>query len=142
MSQSLWRATLVSASVAMGYAATSTGAIVFRAGTTTCHVRVESGDPAMVRVMARAVSDVTSSARLLREINEVNSHSRVANLWWAEGDVIVECSLFAESVNAETLDEACRHVAAVANDIGVGMAAMYDGSTPYPPVASDSEDAA
>lgn len=96
----------------------------------------------MVRVMAVAVTNVIASAKLLREINEVNSASRVANLWWADGHVFVECSLFAESVNAHTLDQACRHVAEVANDIGVGMAAMYDGSTPYPPSASDCEDVA
>jgi len=62
------------------------GVVVFRAGTATCQVRVESDEPA--------------------------------------------------------LGQACRHVAGVANDIGVGMAAMYDGSTPYPPFASDTEDAA
>lgn len=118
------------------------GVVTFRAGTAMCHVRVEGTEPAMVRVMARAVTDVNASAKLLREINEVNARSRVACLWWSDDDVIVECSLFAESVDVDTLEQACCHVAEVANDIGVGMAAMYDGSTPYPPFASDSEDAA
>ncbi len=118
------------------------GVVVFRAGTATCQVRVESDEPAMVRVMAMAVTGVNVSAKLLREVNEVNARSRVASLWWADGDVVVEGSLFADSVDAETLGQACRHVAGVANDIGVGMAAMYDGSTPYPPFASDTEDAA
>lgn len=73
---------------------------------------------------------------------KINARSRVANVWWTDGDVIVECSLFAEAVNVESLAQACCHVGAVANDIGIGFAATYDGSTPYPPLASDSEDAA
>jgi T3SS (YopN, CesT) and YbjN peptide-binding chaperone 1 len=116
--------------------------VTFRAGTAACQVRVEDGDPTMVRVMALAVTDVNSSAKLLREVNEVNAHARVANVWWAARDVVVECSLFAESVTVDTLEQACQHVVNVANDIGVGMAAMYDGTTPYPPLASDSEEAA
>lgn len=116
--------------------------VTFRAGTAACQVRVEDGDPAMVRVMALAVTDVSSSAKLLREVNEVNSRARVANVWWAARDIVVECSLFAESVTVETLEQACQHVVDVANDIGIGMAAMYDGSTPYSPLASDSEEAA
>jgi len=63
-------------------------------------------------------------------------------VWWNDGDVIVECSLFADAVNTESLGAACSHVAVVSNDIGVGFAALYDGSTPYPPIVSDSEDAA
>ena len=121
---------------------TSDHVIHFRVGTAACQVRVEDGDPTMVRVMAVAVTDVSSSAKLLREVNEVNAHARVANVWWYARDVVVECSLFAESVTAETLEQACEHVASVSNDIGVGMAALYDGSTPYPPFVSDSEDAA
>jgi hypothetical protein len=116
--------------------------VTFRAGTAACQVRVEDGDPTMVRVMALAVTGVNSSAKLLREVNEVNARSRVANVWWAARDVVVECSLFAESVTVETLEQACQHVVNVANDIGIGMAALYDGTTPYPPFASDSEEAA
>ncbi len=117
-------------------------AVVYRAGSAACMVRVEETAPVMVRVMAKAVVDVPLTAKLLREINEINARSRVANVWWHEGEVTVECSLFAEAVNVESLNEACGHVGAVANHIGVGMAAMFDGSTPYPPFASDSEEAA
>ncbi|MEP6666200.1 MAG: hypothetical protein ABJA81_07120 [Nocardioidaceae bacterium] len=117
-------------------------AVTYRAGTAAGMVHVESDAPVMVRVMAKAVLDVRPTAKLLREINEVNARSRVANVWWNDGDVVVECSLFAEAVNVASLGEACRHVSAVANDIGVGFAAMYDGSTPYPPFANDSEEAA
>ena len=116
--------------------------IAYRSGTAACIVRVEPGEPAMVRVLAKAVLGVRDSAKLLRELNEVNTRSLVANTWWNEGEVIVECSLFAEAVGVETLEQACLHVNDVANDIGVGMAAMYDGATPYPPFANDSEDAA
>ncbi|MBA3234120.1 MAG: YbjN domain-containing protein [Propionibacteriales bacterium] len=116
--------------------------VMYRWGSAACSVRVESTIPVMVRVMAKAVIGVRPTAKLLREINEVNARSRVVNAWWYDGDVTVECSLFADAVSPESLREACFHVGQVADDIGVGLAALYDGSTPYPPFANDSEDAA
>ncbi|MBA2560904.1 MAG: hypothetical protein H0V07_13655 [Propionibacteriales bacterium] len=116
--------------------------VSFRSGTTECTVRAEDDWPMMVRVMATAVQDARLSLKLLREINEINSSSRVANVWWNDGSVVVECSLFAEAVDGSSLSSACWHVSQVANDIGIGFAAMYDGSTPYAPYTSDSEEAA
>ncbi len=116
--------------------------LCFDAGSARCQVRVEAAEPAMVRVMALAVCDVRPSAALLREINELNANSRITSAWWHDGDVIVECSLFAQSVDVETLQEGCLSVIRVANDIGVGMAAMYDGCTPLSPFVDDAEDAA
>ncbi len=116
--------------------------VAYRAGTAACIVQVEEDAPVMVRVMAKAVVGVRLTAKLLLEINEINAHSRVANVWWQDDDVVVECSLFAEAVDGVSLVDACGHVAAVANDVGIGIAVMFDGSTPYPPFASDSEDAA
>ncbi len=118
-------------------------AVVFRAGTASCQVRVEDGDPAMVRVMAQAVGGVKDSAKLLRELNELNAHSRVTNAWWSDGDVVVECSMLAETVDQNSLAAACFFVSRVANDIGVGFAALFDGTTPYPPaeMADSSDDA-
>jgi len=116
--------------------------MAFRSGTAECLVRVEAAPPTLVRVMARAVVGVRLTAKMLREINDLNACSRVANVWWSNGDVVVECSMFADAVNTISLSEACHHVGVVANDIGIGFAAMYDGSTPYPPLADDSENAA
>jgi hypothetical protein len=116
--------------------------VTFGCGTAAGIVQVEDCEPVIVRVMAKAVLGVRASAKLLREINELNAVSRVANVWWNDGDVIVECSVFAGSVDADSLATACTHVATVANDIGVGFAAMFDGSTPLPPFHNDSEDAA
>ena len=116
--------------------------VAYRSGTAACLVRVESGEPLLVRVMARAVLGVRPTAKLLRELNEVNARSLVAHTWWHEGDVVVECPLFAEAVDADSLREACEHVSTVANDIGVCFAAMFDGETPYPPFADESEEAA
>lgn len=116
--------------------------VAFRSGTAACQVHVEATPPIMVRVMAKAVVDVRLTAKMLREINELNACSRVANVWWNGGDVVVECSLFADAVNPASLSEACHSVGVVANDIGIGFAAMYDGSTPYPPLADDSTNAA
>ncbi len=92
--------------------------------------------------MALAVCGVGPSAALLRAINELNVNSHITSTWCHDGDVSVECSLFAESVDEDTLREACLSVIRVANDIGVGMAAMYDGCTPLSPSLDDAEDAA
>ncbi|MGI8889129.1 MAG: T3SS (YopN, CesT) and YbjN peptide-binding chaperone 1, partial [Nocardioidaceae bacterium] len=116
------------------------GVAMFREGTAQCHVRTEGGDPAMVRVMAHAVSGVACSAKLLRELNELNARSRATSVWWHGGDVTVECSMFAEDVGIGSLAAACRSVGQVANDIGIGIAAMFDGSTPYPADMVDSSD--
>lgn len=113
----------------------------FEGGSARCQVRVEFVEPVMVRVMALAVCGVRPSAALLRAINELNVNSHITSTWCHDGDVIVECSLFAESVDEDTLLEACLSVIRVANDIGVGMAAMYDGCTPLSP-SLDAEDAA
>ncbi|MEJ7743020.1 MAG: hypothetical protein WKF73_10965 [Nocardioidaceae bacterium] len=116
------------------------GVATFREGTAQCQVRTEGGDPAMVRVMAHAVSGVACSAKLLRELNELNARSRATSVWWLEGDVTVECSMFAEDVGIGSLAAACRSVGQVANDSGIWIAAMFDGSTPYPADMVDSSD--
>ena len=114
----------------------------FRFGTAACIVRVEADEPLMVRVLAKAVLDVRLSAKLLREINDINAGSRVAHVWWHDGDVVVERSLFADAVSVGNIHDACLYVGGLAHDLGVGFAAMYDGRTPYPPLLDDSEDAA
>ncbi|HEY7043784.1 MAG TPA: hypothetical protein VH419_08970, partial [Nocardioidaceae bacterium] len=116
--------------------------VTYRAGTASGRVQVECETPVIVRVMAKAVTGVRPTAKLLREINRVNACSRIAHLWWHHGDVVVECPLYAEAVTPDSLRETCFHVSAVANDIGVVFAALFDGATPFPPLANDSEDAA
>ncbi len=52
--------------------------------------------------------------------------------YWRGGLVVVETSVEADQVNATSLSLACMAVASTADDLGVLVAAMYDGRTPYP----------
>jgi hypothetical protein len=83
-------------------------------------------------VFAHAASGVKQSARLLREINEANSHLVEGRTYWRGGVVVVETSVEATQVNPASLSLACMAVGTTADDLGGLIAAMYDGSTPYP----------
>jgi hypothetical protein len=122
------------------------GDYFFRSGSAACYVRVEDQDPVIVRVFAIAATGVSRSAKLLVEINEVNTRSRSAWVTWAAGQVVVSQAPTAESVTVQTLDQACGAVVRVANEIGAVIAAMFGGATPFTacgqdvtPVSGDSE---
>jgi T3SS (YopN, CesT) and YbjN peptide-binding chaperone 1 len=122
------------------------GDYFFRSGSAACYVRVEDQDPVIVRVFAIAATGVSRSAKLLAEINEVNSRSRSAWATWAAGQVVVSQTLPAESVTVHALDQVCGSVVRVANDIGTMIAAVFGGATPFAaggqdatPVSGDSE---
>jgi hypothetical protein len=104
----------------------------FRRGTAACWVAVRPYPRWRVEVFAHAASGVKQSARLLRELNETNSHLVEGRTYWRGGLVVVETSVEADQVNATSLSLACMAVASTADDLGVLVAAMYDGRTPYP----------
>ncbi len=113
----------------------------YRWGTAACWVHIESGQPAMVRVFAQAATNVKRSTRLLAEINEVNTGTRCAEVVWADNAVLVSYALHALAVDREPLGHACASVGVVADDIGGMVAAVFGGSTPFPPaeVPADEE---
>ena len=104
----------------------------FRRGTAACWVAVRPSPRWRVEVFAHAASDVKQSARLLRELNEANSHLVEGRIYWRGGMVVVETSVEATQVNPASLSLACMAVGTTADDLGGLIAAMYDGSTPYP----------
>jgi Putative bacterial sensory transduction regulator len=107
------------------------GDYFFRSVTVACYVRVDDQDPVIVRVFAIAVTGVSPSAKLLAEINDVNSRSRTAWTTWETGQVVVTQVLTAEAVTIHALDQACDSVVRVANDIGGMIAAVFAGITPF-----------
>ena len=109
----------------------------FRYGTAACFVRIEPGPPLTVRVVAQAVRDVKRSARLLEELNDFNSSARSVMAYWESGCVLVETAIDAEGVNTDTLTRACAETGQGAHDIGTLIAAMYDGTTPFPAQGRD-----
>jgi Putative bacterial sensory transduction regulator len=102
----------------------------FSNGTSMCFVRVERGDPVVVRVFAYAVVGVRRSAKLLAELNDINNRCRLVSVGWHGDAVLVDHVMQAKAVSRATLREACSSVGVVADDIGSMIAAVYGGGTP------------
>jgi hypothetical protein len=118
------------------------GDFFYRWGTAACWVRIEQ-DPLTVKVFAHAATHVKRSAKLLGELNELNSRARHAKVFWAAGLVMVTQSILAEGLTPAALDQACTSVGSIAEDIGTLAAAFFDGRTPFPAdaAATDAEEA-
>jgi hypothetical protein len=119
----------------------SDGDWLFRIGTAACWVSVIETDPIMVRVTAQAAVAVRSSARLLRELNTIQIHALSANLLLTGDTVLVTQTLSPIGLSQPVLAQAMQAVGSVANKVGVLIAGMYGGATPYPAGSEESEDA-
>jgi hypothetical protein len=113
----------------------------FTRGTAQCFLRVERGDPQLVRVFAYAVLDVRRSAKLLAELNDINGRCRTVSVSWHASAVMVEQVVHINGVRRSTLHQACEAVGSVADDIGAMLAAVFDGRTPIDADAELSEEA-
>ena len=113
----------------------------FARGSATCFVRVERGDPQLVRVFGYAAVDLRRSAKLLAELNEISGRCRAVSVSWHAGAVIVEQVIHVNGVRRSTLTDACDSVASVANDIGTMLATVFSGRTPIEADADLSEEA-
>ncbi len=122
-------------------AADQDGDFSFRAGTAACYVSVVAHVPLRVRVWAVAAHSVKSTARLLNELNDANGSSLCAHVYAKNGLVIVEDVLTAPAVNAQALSQACDAVSQLAESLGGMIAAVFGGSTPFPPVEAPADDA-
>ena len=104
---------------------------------------VETGDGFMVRVWAHAAYDLKSTAKLLRELNEIQGRSMSTAICFTGHLVGVEQTISPIGLTQPVLAQALCAVRTVADDVGVFLAAMYDGRTPLTPSeTSESEDAA
>ncbi|WP_375503227.1 hypothetical protein [uncultured Jatrophihabitans sp.] len=113
----------------------------FRQGTAACWVAVLPTAPVMVRVFAHAALDLKPSLRLFRELNDIERRALSCAVL-LEGDaVVVSQTVSPIGLTAPVLEQALHAVAGVAEDIGLLLAAMFGGETPYPPeFAGDSAD--
>jgi hypothetical protein len=114
----------------------------FRNGTAVCWVQVMDSDPAMVRVFAHAAIGMRSSLKLLRELNEIEGRALSATVRLQDGAVIVSQTISPIGLTRPVLRQALQSVAGAADDIGLLLASMFNGSTPFVAEASESEDAA
>jgi hypothetical protein len=103
-----------------------------------CWVRILGGEEPIVRVWAQAAYDVKRSAKLLAELNEVNSGLRLLRCFWHQGTVIVAGEMVLESVEPGDLGGLVMHVGATARHTGELVAAFFGGEVAAAPQC-DSE---
>jgi hypothetical protein len=104
----------------------------FREGTAACWVSVMDTEPIMVRVFAHAATGVKSSLKLLSELNAIQWRALSASISLRGGTVVVEQTISPIGLTQPVLAQAMRAVGGVADDIGLLLAGMFNGATPYP----------
>lgn len=116
------------------------GDFPFRAGAAACWVSVSAGEAPMVHVFAHAACGLKPTAKVLRELNDIQNRALSARIALAEGCVLVSQVLSPIGLTQPVLAQALRAVAGVAEDIGPLLAAMFDGATPFPAEVPQPED--
>jgi hypothetical protein len=112
----------------------------FRNGTAAGWVSVLDSHPPMVRVFAHAAHGVKPSAKLFREINDMNNRLLSAHVVWVDTElVLVSQTVTAVDLTRPVLAQSVDAVGGVAKDIGPLVAAMFGGSTPYQPEVKPDE---
>lgn len=103
----------------------------FRSDTSACFVRVapDGGD---VSVLAVAAYGLKPTAKVLREVNDMNTRLRTARVQINGGELQVISAMPAIACTQETLHMSIDTVTSVAHDIGVLSAAVFDGDVPFP----------
>lgn len=104
----------------------------FRSQTAICWVSIVDGASPGVRVVAHAAHDVPRSVKLLVELTELNLLNRWTSISWDHGIVVVDTALHWESVDRSTVERALDAVSAVSDEIGIMIATVYGGATPFP----------
>ena len=112
----------------------------FRAGTAAGWVSVMDTAPIMVRVFAHAATGLKPSLKLFTELNEIERRALSAAVVLEHGTVVVSQTISPVGLTAPVLQQALRSVGGVAEDIGLLLAGMYGGSTPFPAEAVPAHD--
>lgn len=95
------------------------------------YVRLVGDVDPVVQVFSVALSGVPASARLLRELNRLNTEVRFARVFWVRDQVLVETELVGASIDPEGFENACRAVATVTDHIGPMLAQRFGGTTAF-----------
>ena len=112
----------------------------FRHGTAACWVSLDGTAGDGVRVIANAAVGLKPSARLLREVNDLNVGARWVRVTLNRGIVHVSRELHWTAVERMPLQQAIHGVGSVADHIGLLLASVHGGQTPFPaqPTEQDS----
>jgi hypothetical protein len=114
----------------------------FRAGTAACWVSVLETEPIMVRVSAQAAYGLRQSAKLLAELNAIQLSALSASIGLADDTVVVSQTLSPIGLSGPALAQAIHAVGGVASDVGLLLAGMFGGQTPYPASEQSAEEEA
>lgn len=114
----------------------------FRCGTAACWVSVVEAEPVMIRVFAQVATGLRPSLKLPRELNDIQSRTLSATLVLQGGTVLVSQTVSPVGLSQPVLAQAMHSVGGVADNVGMLLAGMYGGATPYTAEAAESEDAA
>ena len=94
-------------------------------------VRIDREPYWSVEVYALAATGVRTRAAALREINALNARLASATVVLADGVVVVKQRVHADGLTENTLAQAVRAVAGVADDVGLAMRVMHDGTAVF-----------
>jgi hypothetical protein len=117
------------------------GDFPFRQGAAACWVSVLDLEPPMVRVFAHAAFGMKPTAALLRELNEIQHRTLSAAVELSGDAVVVSQTVSPIGLTQPVLAQALTAVSTLADDIGPLLAALFDGSTPFPLEVPDQEQA-
>jgi hypothetical protein len=117
------------------------GDFPFRHGTAACYVSVLDSDPPMVRVFAHAAYGLKPTLKVLREINEIQGRCLSARVELRRDVAVVSQTVSPIGLTQPVLAQAVDAVGSVADDVGMLLAAMFDGATPFKHEIPDSEEA-
>jgi hypothetical protein len=105
----------------------------FRRGTAACWVSIlETGDLPFIRVFAYAADGLKPTAALFPELNDIQLRCSPVAVMWFGGRAMVSQTISPIGLTRSVLAQAIDAVGNVADDIGVLLASMFGGSTPYP----------
>ncbi len=113
----------------------------FRFGTAGCWVHLVEGELPMVRVAAQAVIGVRRNLKLLTELNDIQRRALSSAVLWSNDAVIVSQTLSPVGLTAPVLTQAMAAVGGLADEVGVLLASMFGGETPFEVEVTESEDA-
>jgi hypothetical protein len=113
----------------------------FRCGTAMAWVRVIETEPTMVQVFAHAAGGMRPSLKLLRELNDIELRTLSSSVTLQGSVVLVSQTISPVGLTQPVLAQALRAVSGVADDIGLLLAGMFNGSTPFAADEVHSEEA-
>ena len=94
------------------------------------YVRLLDGEPPLVRVWSPGAHDLPGTARVLREVNDVNAGMVGARVFLRGGTLVVAGELEVESVERGELGRLVQRVGTAAGRVGSMLVTVHGGRRP------------